>query len=400
MMMSLKKAAFLLAALLLIHSALAARRNLLKDDEEGSQQQQAAAYQVTRTSLTSPHKALLFTPTNNNNNDTAAKNETFPGIVFAHGLCGPADLYSDLLTSISSRGYVVIANQEQEACESPSIWNPFSAFTALDSIKEAANGKEMVQHLLDEVDYLLRQRSDVVSKDKGIGLVGHSMGGGAVIDAAAKLSDQEEEGVLKAVVAIAPWNGIPLASRPSDVAGEIEAPTLLFCSETDQITPCSGPWMSGNPALGSSWMSETLLANAFYTTDSTWGGGVQAIFDDNDSKKDDDETYLVQFPNGGHFSLAGIGDDKLRKLGQEIAKGSGLGEWWNSFFIDYNIGVGEDKSNPLGAETAKSVGDSVRSLTLAFLADAMPASAEGEKNFTTALVSAEGDGFKWSSSSN
>jgi dienelactone hydrolase len=371
---------------------------------------------VTRTSLTSPHKALLFTPTiTNNNNDTAKmtpnitditnQNETFPAIVFAHGLCGPADLYSDLLTSISSQGYVVIANQEQETCESPTIWNPFSAFTALDSIKEAANGKEMVQHLLDEVDYLLRQRSDVVSKDKGIGLVGHSMGGGAVIDAAAKLSEQEEEGVLKAVVAIAPWNGIPLASRPSDVAGEIKAPTLLFCSETDQITPCSGPWMSGNPALGSSWMSETLLANAFYTTDNTWGGGVQAIFDDTNNKDDDDTTttYLLQFPNGGHFSLAGIGDDKLRKLGQEIAKGSGLGEWWNSFFIDYNIGVGEDKSNPLGAETAKSVGDSVRSLTIAFLGDTMLVSAEGEKNFTSALLvegdgEEEGGGFKWSSS--
>jgi hypothetical protein len=219
------------------------------------------------------------------------------------------------------------------------------------------------------------------------------MGGGAVIDAAAKLSEQEEEGVLKAVVAIAPWNGIPLASRPSDVAGEIKAPTLLFCSETDQITPCSGPWMSGNPALGSSWMSETLLANAFYTTDNTWGGGVQAIFDDTNNKDDDDTTttYLLQFPNGGHFSLAGIGDDKLRKLGQEIAKGSGLGEWWNSFFIDYNIGVGEDKSNPLGAETAKSVGDSVRSLTIAFLGDTMLVSAEGEKNFTSALL-VEGDG--------
>jgi len=351
--------------------------------------------EVTKTSLTSPHKALLFTPTGDK------VNATFPAIIFAHGLCGPAELYSDLITAIAAQGYVVIANQEQETCESPTIWNPFSAFSALDSIKEAANGKEMVQHLMEEVDYLL-ERSDIVDQDVGIGLVGHSMGGGAVIDAAAKLSSEggDKAGLLKAVVAVAPWNGIPLASRPSDVAGEITAPALLFCSETDQITPCSGPWMQAS-GLGSSWMSETLLANAFYTTDNTWAGGVEAIFQDTTKHNDEDEddgnknnatlstkTFLVEFPSGGHFALAGIDDAKLKELGQQIAKGSGLGDWWNSFFIDFNINVGEDKSNPSG-ESAKKVGSSVQSLMIDFLNEKLLTDESNQKkNFTQVLEDA------------
>ena len=53
--------------------------------------------------------------------------------------------------------------------------------------------------------YYLIGRSDVDS-DR-IALMGHSMGGGMVIDVASELGKQQSN-VVKAVVAIAPWNGV------------------------------------------------------------------------------------------------------------------------------------------------------------------------------------------------
>merc|ERR1712032_1106505 len=71
-----------------------------------------------------------------------------------------------------------------------------------------------------------------------LAIAGHSMGGGSAINAAAALS-REMPDLIKAVVAIAPWNGVE--PPPSTLVGEIECPVLLFCSANDSLVPCSGP---------------------------------------------------------------------------------------------------------------------------------------------------------------
>ena len=48
--------------------------------------------------------------------DGSDANKQWPGIVFSHGLCGPAKMYSESLERLCSWGFVVIANQQQEDC--------------------------------------------------------------------------------------------------------------------------------------------------------------------------------------------------------------------------------------------------------------------------------------------
>mmetsp|Transcript_14866 Transcript_14866/g.28757 ORF Transcript_14866/g.28757 Transcript_14866/m.28757 type:complete len:341 (+) Transcript_14866:237-1259(+) len=275
-----------------------------------------ATYQVKQSEVKSPHNALLFTP-------QGTGNETFPAIIFAHGLCGPAKLYTEMLKTLAGNGYVVMANQEQEICQSPSIWNPFSVFSSIGNLRAQSDGKTMVDHIMEEVEFL-RGRDDTLEE---IALVGHSMGGGAVIDAAAKL-EGSDPGLVKALVAIAPWNGITKTSTPSDVASEISAPMLIICSENDQICPCSGE-IGLATGFGRSWMSDYALEAIFYTQDHTWKGGVEAIF--KDAEEGDANTTLIKFHNGGHFALAGISDSQLEALGKQMTSGSGLGGFANIF---------------------------------------------------------------------
>jgi len=323
----------------------------------------AFAYDVTKHEVDTPHKALIFKPSVTNSNKTESQDEEqrqFPAVLFAHGLCGPADLYESMLTSLASQGFVVMANQEQENCQSPTMWNPFSAFSALNSLRKASDGKVMVQNLLDEVDYLVSGEHNNSVDASSLALVGHSMGGGAVIDLAAKLQETRP-GLVKGVVAIAPWNGIPLVKAPSSVVHEIEAPMLLFCSKTDQICPCSGPIGSAT-GLGESWMSYGVLQSAFYTSDNTWGGGVEAIFQN--TNDDNNSTTLMEFGSGGHFALAGITKKQLEQLGRDMSGGAVGG--FQSMLIDSAVNAGEINSSK---SDARESGQDVLDYTIAFLKD-------------------------------
>lgn len=334
-----------------------------------------AKYTSEKSYLSDPD-SMLFVP----QSDEA--NETFPAVVFAHGLCGGAELYDDLMSSIAGAGFVVIANRKQESCESPSIWNPFSIFTSMGNLRENADGSEMVSNLKKDYEYL-KTRPDIVDATK-IALVGHSMGGGAVIDLAAKLEEADQP--VQAVAAIAPWNGIPKIQAPSTVANKIKAPVLLFCSKNDQICPCSGP-IGLASGIGSSWSSYAMLRSVFDTSDNTWGGGVEAIYGDLKGGEDEgSNATLVEFDNGGHFALAGVTEDQVRGAFKSMDR-SGLGGAAN-ILIDSMVGMGESVSNE-GKDAAALATSDVKNITIAFLEDKV--AGEDESGYERAVQEAEGN---------
>ncbi|GAA2628979.1 dienelactone hydrolase family protein [Actinomadura fulvescens] len=80
--------------------------------------------------------------------------------------------------------------------------------------------------LRSALDYL---KSKSAMKDKvdpaRLGLMGHSMGGGGTLDAAAQLPD------LKAAIPLAPWN-LDFSSPP-----KVKAPTMIIGADMDPIAP-------------------------------------------------------------------------------------------------------------------------------------------------------------------
>ena len=203
------------------------RRYLLVTDD-------APVVDFVETDFSSPHNFLMLTPSAAKNGTSNAT--TYPAVIFGHGLCGPAQTYHELLHAIAEQGFIVLANFEQQDC-SESMFTVFSRHP-YPKLQVASNGGVMLDNMRKEVDFLLGNPS---FDGENLALVGHSMGGGAVIDLAAELASSHP-GLVKAVAAIAPWNGIGAkgAPMPSHVASQIKSPLLLICSSMDQLVPCSG----------------------------------------------------------------------------------------------------------------------------------------------------------------
>ena len=148
-------------------------------------------------------QGLLFKPSDS---DESRKN--WPGVVFAHGICGPAEKYSSSLSRLASWGFMVIANQKQGDCGVMNVNHPLATLGNFFQLRlkfhNAADFSLMADDIRSNLNYLIG-RSDVDS-DR-IALMGHSMGGGMVIDVASELGKQQSN-IVKAVVAIAPWNGV------------------------------------------------------------------------------------------------------------------------------------------------------------------------------------------------
>lgn len=305
-------------------------------------------YDIRKTYFSSPHSFVMFTPTAKNGTSNATESEKFPAIIFAHGLCGPVYDYDALIESIAQQGFIVLANREQTGC-GPS-WTQIFTFNALGNVKKAADGGVMIENLRQEVDFLLNWNQTPTFDGSRIGLVGHSMGGGAVINLAAKLASTHPD-LVKAVAAIAPWNGINNADRPSNVAHEISAPLLLICSENDQICPCNG-MVGAATGVGYTLPSRIMLDTVFEGNDGKWFGGVDAIYDDAAKNQERNNVVIKRFDKGGHFAMGGISREQVVRLGQSW----GQPRWMASMgtaFAEIN-----DGSNPF---------PEVKSLVNAFL---------------------------------
>ena len=259
-------------------------------------------------------QGLLLTPS-----DPSNSKKTWPAVVFGHGLCGPTDRYSDTLKRISSWGFVIIANEKQEDCGSAmSPAHPVAAmknfFSMPFKLGSALDYGAMTKNVTANVEYLLT-REDVDSN--AIALMGHSMGGGIIFDAAANL-EKSRPGVIKALVALAPWNGV--SPRPSSVVSKVTAPILIFCSMSDGLCPCSGEiTITDTQGLvtGPASMGIPMLFGP--ESDSTWHGGAMAIFDNASN------ATLIDVSGVNHFTIAGTDDGSQMQELAEYANGiSGL----------------------------------------------------------------------------
>ena len=139
--------------------------------------------------------------------------DKFPVICFAHGYQHPGDRYGNLVEMIVPAGYIMISLTTFEG--------PFPSHRGY---------AEEVRFLVDAVAGL---RSDTLSPLCGIAdtlicLMGHSMGGGASVIAAAGNS------AVDALVALTPYEIRPSAI---EAAGRVTVPTLIFSGTADCITP-------------------------------------------------------------------------------------------------------------------------------------------------------------------
>ncbi len=253
--------------------------------------------------------------------DEKEQKRQWPGIVFCHGLCGPAKMYSQSLERLCSWGFVVIANQQQEDCGVVNVRRPIESLNAVHKFQYCVNSSVMAAHIEKNLHYLA-SREDV--NPDALALVGHSMGGGVSIDVATSVNSQQA-GFVKAVVGIAPWNGArPI---PSSVVGKLNVPLLMFCSKSDSICPCSGRATAVDVAIDSSPFPRVAsrfegrgMAFLFGSgADPYWHGGTEAIY------KNARSATLVEILKTNHFAIAGTDGKQMEHLAYQMANVNGFG---------------------------------------------------------------------------
>ncbi len=275
-------------------------------------------YRVSMSEV-SDQGILLVPSVNDGNEDQAAKQ--WPGIVFCHGLCGSAKMYSKSLERLCSWGFVIIANQDQEDCGVVNLRRPMQSLNAVNKFQYCVNSSVMAANIERNLHYLA-SRGDV-NPDK-LALVGHSMGGGVSIDVATSINEQQP-GYVKAVIGIAPWNGAQ--PTPSSVVNKLNVPLLIFCSMADKICPCSGRATAVDIAVDSSPFPR--LASRFEGrgmaylfgsgADPYWHGGSEAIY------KNARSATLVEVLKTNHFAIAGTDGKQMEHLAHQMASVQGFG---------------------------------------------------------------------------
>ena len=258
-------------------------------------------------------QGLLFKPS-----DSDRSIKSWPAVVFAHGLCGPAEKYSSSLSRLASWGFMVIANQEQGDCGVLNINHPLASLGNLFQLplkfSNAVDFSSMADDIRLNLNYLIG-RSDVDSNR--IALMGHSMGGGMVIDVASELGKQQSN-IVKAVVAIAPWNGVQ--PTPSSIVNDSNSPILIFCSMTDALCPCSGEvQLSDTQGIFTNNVSPVIPLLFGPQSDPTWNGGSMAIF------KNPKNAILMNVNQVSHFTIAGIDNgDEMQNFAEWARSETGL----------------------------------------------------------------------------
>jgi pimeloyl-ACP methyl ester carboxylesterase len=187
----------------------------------------------------------------------------------------------------------------------------------------------MVLNLASEVEWLSSELEGEADMGR-VAVMGHSMGGAAVINLAAVLSSRFP-GLIKAVVAIAPWNGA--TPTPSEVVGQQDAPLLLFCTMQDHICPCQGPAFRNFSNRVTRWAANNLFLRVLfpaYTGGIAWKGGVEAIYRNARPQRGGAATnstaskILIRVADVGHLTIAGAGTgEQMRGLSSRYSSAWG-----------------------------------------------------------------------------
>ncbi len=137
----------------------------------------------------------------------------FPVICFAHGYVMSPDVYGNIREALVPEGFILVF--------------PYTATGLFPSHQVFA---EDLAFVLSETEKMAQEPGSPLYgiTDTVCGLMGHSMGGGALFAAASIFKR------AAAVVALAPLNSKPSAIK---AAASVETPTLIIAGENDCITP-------------------------------------------------------------------------------------------------------------------------------------------------------------------
>lgn len=187
----------------------------------------AGEYDAAQQSISMPRdvssgggtiSAEFFYPANGTSYDPAGA--PYPAIIFAHGFLQGYDRYQSLLEHFATHGYFVVALAD---------WNNFSV-----------NHQTYSEEVQDAITYLETINADAGDPFFGqimttaVGVTGHSMGGGAVVQAAGN------DARINAVAPLAPAQLNNNGADAIAAALGIEAPTMIVVGGSDTIVPANG----------------------------------------------------------------------------------------------------------------------------------------------------------------
>lgn len=171
----------------------------------------------------------IYYPAVSAGNNTAIATGDFPVIVFGHGFAMAWDAYSNIWERYAANGYILAFPRTEGGLVPGPSHNDF----ALDL-------KIVAQRMLAEDNLATSPFYQKINGNAGI--IGHSMGGGASILAAANNTS------IKTVVGLAPAETDPSAIA---AAANISVPALIFSGGQDGVTPPAQHHLPIYTALGS-----------------------------------------------------------------------------------------------------------------------------------------------------
>jgi len=194
----------------------------------------------------------IYYPASSTGTNTPVANGAFPVIVFGHGFAMSWDAYNDIWEHIVPRGYIMaFVRTEGSLIPSPSH-SDFGLDLSL-----------VAQKMLDLQTTSVLFQNHIYPK---VGVMGHSMGGGASFLAASNNSN------IQALIGLAPAETTPSAIA---VAPNVLVPSMVFSGSSDGVTPPAQnhiPMFDGITSMCKSFVSITggghcYFANANFNCD-------------------------------------------------------------------------------------------------------------------------------------
>ena len=157
----------------------------------------------------------IYYPATSAGNNVNVANGEFPVIVFGHGFAMSWDAYQNIWEHYAALGYILaFARTEGSLIPSPSH-NDFGLDLRLIGEKMTAENSNSASPFYQKIN-------------GNIAIMGHSMGGGATILAAANNAN------IKAIIGLA-----PAETNPSAIAAapNVSVPAIIFSGSSDGVTP-------------------------------------------------------------------------------------------------------------------------------------------------------------------